>query len=179
MKRASLVLLMMGAGAAQAGGYLEDRFKGPQFEYDFDANQKPWQEIQTQLPAMPKPDGLYEVEVGGGRGHHYYVDPATISASNDGVVRYTLVIRTAGGAENVKFEGMRCEDGEIKLYAFGHRDGSWSRNKYADWAPIDARSDDSYQKELFFHYFCTVDGPADMKTIRRALDRGGIRRGGD
>lgn len=180
MKRVSVVLLSLWAGCACAGGIIEDRFKGgAQFEYDFDANQKPWEELQTQLPAAPKADALHEFQVGGASRHRFFLDPASLSAGGDGVVRYTVVVRTTGGAENVTFEGMRCVDGERKIYAFGRPDGSWSRNKYASWAPIEARSDSSYHKELFFHYFCTVDGAAEMKTIRRALDSGGIRRGGD
>lgn len=178
MKRVSLLVLFW-AGAAAAGGFVEDKFKGQQFEYDFDADQKPWQEIQAQLPAAPRADALHEFQVGGGRGHRYFLDPASLSAAGDGVVRYTLVIRTAGGAENVTYEGMRCATGERKLYAFGHADGQWSRNKYARWAAIEARSDSSYQKELFFHYLCTVDGAGDLRAIRRAIERGGLRRGGD
>lgn len=149
------------------------------FEHDFDAENKPWQEIQSRLPAPYAPEQLHEFEVGGGRGHHYFLDPASISAGEDGVVRYTLVIRTAGGASNVNFEGLRCDTGERKIYAFGRPNGTWSRNKYARWDPIDARSATSYQKELFFHYLCTVDGPGDLKVIQRALQQDGIRRGGD
>jgi hypothetical protein len=179
MKRVSVALLLFWTGAACAGGFVEDKFKGPQFEYDFDADVKPWQEIQAQLPAMPKAETLREFEVGGGRGHRYYIDPASLAGGEDGVVRYTLVIRTAGGAENINYEGMRCATGERKIYAFGRPDSGWSRNKYARWDLIDARGASSHHKELFFHYFCTVDGAGDLKTMRRALERGGIRRGGD
>lgn len=179
MKRISGVLLALWAGGVVAGGIVEDRFRGPQFEHDFEADEKPWEEIQAQLPAAPKAAALHEFKVGGRSGHRYFLDLDALSAGADGVVRYTLVIRTAGGAENVSYEGMRCTTGERKLYAFGRPDGQWARNRYAGWTPIEARRDDSYQKELFFHYFCTVDGAADMKTIRRALGQGGIRRGGD
>ncbi|MFA5082562.1 MAG: CNP1-like family protein [Hydrogenophilaceae bacterium] len=179
MNRISFVLLSLWVGGAGAGGFIEDKFKGPQFEYDFDADVRPWQEVQAQLPGVPKPESLREFVVGGGRGHHYFLDPASLTSGEDGVVRYTVVIRTAGGAENVSYEGMRCTDGERKIYAFGRPDGQWSRNRYARWDPIEARSETSYHKELFFHYFCTVDGAGDLKLIRHAIERGGIRRGGD
>ncbi|TCJ13460.1 hypothetical protein EZJ19_10440 [Parasulfuritortus cantonensis] len=181
MKTLSALVLFLLAGPALAGSWAEDKFgQWGTFDYDFDANQKPWKEIEAQLPPLPKPAGLRELDMGpAGGGHHYFVDVPSVTAASDGVVRYTVVIRTAGGAENVNFEGMRCATGEHKIYAFGHPDGSWSRNRYAAWQPVEARRDGSYQKELFFHYFCTVDGDADMKTIRRALERGGIRRGGD
>lgn len=146
------------------------------FEHDFDANAKPWEEIQAGLPPPPEPAKLMPLEVSPASPHRHFLDPAAISAGGDGVVRFTIVVRTAGGAENVSYEGMRCDTGERKIYAFGRPDGTWSRNKYARWEPIQVRRQDSYQRELFFHYFCNVEGPADMRVIRRALDRGGIRR---
>jgi hypothetical protein len=178
MRRIKLIVLSFWAGTAMAGGFF-DKPDWSQFDHDFDADTKPWQEIQTQLPVRAKAETLREFVVGGGRGHRYFIDPASLSSGSDGVVRYTVVIRTAGGAENVNYEGLRCANGERKIYAFGRSDGQWSRNKYARWDLIDARGASSYHKELFFHYFCTVDGPGDMKTMQRALERGGIRRGGD
>lgn len=165
-----LAMLLAGQAAAEEWGH---------FEYDFDADYKPWQEVESRLPAPPGPESLHEFDVGGGRGHRFFLDTKSISAGADGVVRYTVVIRTAGGAENVSFEGMRCETGERKIYAFGHAGGEWSRNKRARWDNIDARNPFSYHKQLFFHYLCTVDGAGEMKTIRRAIERGGLRRGGD
>lgn len=150
-----------------------------QFEYDFDADKKPWAETQAVLPAAPKAARLVPFEVSAATAHRHFIDADSVSAGEDGVVRYTVVIRTAGGAENVSFEGMRCATGERKLYAFGRPDGTWSRNPRASWETIQVRLASSYQRELFFHYFCTVDGAADMRTIRRALQSGGIRRGGD
>jgi hypothetical protein len=164
------LLIWMGQAAAAEWG---------QFEYDFDADKKSWQEIQAQLPAPPKAETLHRFEVSSVNSHRYFLDLASLSGGGDGVVRYTMVIRTSGGAENVSFEGMRCDTGERKTYAFGRPGGEWSRNKYARWDLIDARSATSYHRELFFHYFCTVEGPADMKVIRHAIERGGIRRGGD
>ena len=168
-KRLALLLLIC-SGSAMA------EFS---FDYDFDANQKSWQEIQAKLPAVPKPENLIPFVVSAASSHHYFLDRNSISAGEDGVVRYTVVIHTSGGAEDVSYEGMRCSTEEQKLYAFGQPDGKWSRNNYASWAPIHLRQATSYQRELYQHYFCTQDGPADMKVIQRALSNGGIRRGGD
>jgi len=149
------------------------------FDYDFDANQKPWQEIQAKLPAVPKQENLMPFVVSAASPHHYFLDRTSISAGEDGVVRYAVVVHTAGGAEDVSYEGMRCSTVEQKIYAFGRPDGQWARNKYASWQPIQMRQSSSYQRELYQHYFCTQDGPAEMKVIQRALASGGIRRGGD
>lgn len=143
------------------------------FEYDFDANKKPWEEVQTQLPAAPRAENLVPFEVSPTSAHRHYVDLASVSAGEDGVVRYTVVVRTAGGAENVSFEGMRCTTGERKLYAFGRPDGAWARNRHARWEPINTRQAGSYQRVLFYHYFCTVEGAADLPAIQRNLRQGG------
>lgn len=179
MRITSLLLLILCSFPVRADG-LAERFN-PSISFDraFDDEQKPWQEVEALLPAAPQAGNLRAFEVGGGKGHRYYLDQASLSSGQDGVVRYTLVVRTAGGAENVTYEGMRCSDGERKLYAFGRPDGQWSRNRHARWETIDARGAGSHHKELFFHYLCTVDGPGDLAVIRRAMARGGIRRGGD
>lgn len=173
MRLPILLFSLLVSGAALAGW--------GDFEYDFDADKKPWQEVLAQLPAYPKTGQLIAFVVSGATRHKHFVDDASLSAGEDGVVRYTVVVKTEGGAENVSFEGLRCTTGERKLYAFGRPDGqgggSWSRNRYARWEPIQARLATSYQRELFFHYFCTVDGAGDMKVMRDALRRGGIRRG--
>lgn len=168
-KRLVLLVLTLSAGPAAA------EFS---FEYDFDANAKPWQEIQAKLPAVPKPENLVEITLDPVSPHHYSVDRASVSVGGDKVVRYTMVIETVGGARNVSYEGMRCDTVEAKIYAFGREDGEWVRNKYADWQPIRFRVQNAYQAELFSHYFCAVGGAADIKDIRRALANGGINRDG-
>lgn len=151
------------------------------FESDFDENAKTWKEIQAQLPPYPKAENLVEFPVSAATSNRYYIDYPSINVGQDGVVRYTVLIKSPAGAETVSYEGMRCETGERKLYAFGHRDGQgggeWSRNRYAKWELIPARQATSHQRELFFHYLCTVDTAGDLKKIQYAVKHGGVRRG--
>ncbi len=144
------------------------------FELDFDENAKTWREVSMQLPAAPKPDDLIEVKLDSSTRNRLFIDPASLSSGADGVVRYTAIIRTPGGAENVTFEGLRCETGERKLYAFGRAGGEWSRNRFAKWELIQARLAGGYHRELFFHYLCTVGGDRDAPTLLRLLKSGGI-----
>jgi hypothetical protein len=150
------------------------------FEYDFDADKKPWQEIEAKLPAYPQAERLVPIAVSAASRNRHFIDEASLSVGEDGVVRYTVVVRTPGGAENVSFEGMRCDSGERKLYAFGRSDGKgggeWSRNRHARWEPIAARQATGYHRELFYHYFCTVEGKANLAAIRRYLRQGGLYR---
>jgi len=145
-----------------------------QFESDFEENTKAWKEIQAQLPAAPKADNLIEVRLDSSTRNKLLIDAASLSASDDGVVRYTAIIRSPAGAENISFEGLRCETGERKLYAFGRPNGEWSRNRYAKWEPIQARLAGGHHRELFFHYLCTANTKRDVPTLLRLLKSGGI-----
>jgi hypothetical protein len=149
--------------------------KWDQFESAFDDTAK-WQEVQHQLPPYPKPENFVPISLGARSSNQFFVDYVSVTAGEDGVVRYSVVVKSPSGAETVSFEGMRCKTGERKLYAFGRGDrgGEWSRNRYAKWEPIQGRSLNDFRRELFFHYFCTVEGAAKLTDIQRNLKSGGL-----
>ena len=66
------------------------------FEADFDEGRKAWKEIEAQIPAYPRPENLILFETAPA-GHQFYVDAPSVSVGDDGVVRYTLFVKTAGG----------------------------------------------------------------------------------
>jgi len=151
------------------------------FEHDFEDTSKRWQEIEAQLPPAPQPGNLIEVKLDSSTRNTLFIDSASLSIGKDGVVRYTAILRSPSGAQNVSFEGLRCESGERKLYAFGRTSattggkdaGPWSRNRYAKWEPIQARLAGGYHRELFFHYLCTVSTQRDLPTLLHLLKSGG------
>src|SRR5450631_3218972 len=98
----------------------------PRADVEDDSESKPHGELEVKLPAMPKAENLLPFEAGAASSNRFFIDAQSILVGDDGIVRYTLVIRSASGAENVSYEGMRCETVEQKYYAFGRRDGSWS-----------------------------------------------------
>lgn len=143
-----------------------------QFDHEFE-NEKPWVELTAQLPPYPKAENLVEFNVSSATRNRHFVDTASISVGEDKVVRYSVVIEAAGGAKNVSFEGLRCETGERRLYAYGHPDGTWSKARSAGWEPIKFRSLLSYHRALFEEHFCP-DGinVRDAKEAVRSLRRG-------
>ncbi len=147
------------------------------FEYDFEANKKTWKEIEAQLPSAPLPANLIEVKLDSSTRNQLLIDQASLSVGDDGIVRYTAILRSPSGAENVSFEGLRCDTGERKLYAFGRTSGKdagqWSRNRYARWELIQPRLAGGYHRELFFHYLCTVNTRRDLPTLLYLLKNGG------
>ncbi|MCL5061294.1 MAG: CNP1-like family protein [Candidatus Thermoplasmatota archaeon] len=142
------------------------------FDFEFE-NEKPWVELSAQLPPIPKAENLVEFNVSSATRNRHFVDTASISAGADKVVRYSVVIEAAGGAKNVSFEGMRCETGERRLYAYGHPDGTWSKARNAGWEDIKFRSLLSYHKALFEDHFCpdgisVRDAREAVRNLRRA-----------
>lgn len=142
-----------------------------EFEHEFDQD-KPWSEVAVKLPPYPKDANLIPFSVSAATRNHYFVDAGSISVGADKVVRYTVVIQAAGGAKNVSFEGIRCETGEKRLYAYGHPDGAWSKARNAGWEDIKLRSQLSYQKALYEDGFCpdgisVKDGKEAVRNLRR------------
>ena len=142
------------------------------FDHEFEQD-KPWAEVSAQLPAYPKDQNLIPFNVSSATNNQFFVDAQSISVGNDKVVRYTVVVKAAGGATNVSYEGIRCETAERRLYAYGHPDGSWSRARDATWQGIRLRSLLSYRKALYEDHFCP-DGIAvrDAGTAVDSLRRG-------
>ncbi len=138
------------------------------FEHEFDQD-KPWTETATQLPPYPRPENLIPFNVSAATRNRHFVDAESISVGVDKVVRYTVVVEAAGGAKNIFFEGLRCESGERRLYAYGHPDGSWSRARNAGWEDIRLRSLLSYRKALFEDFFCR-DG-IRVRDRKEAIER--------
>jgi hypothetical protein len=71
------------------------------------------------------------------------------------VVRYTLVIRTAGGATNVSFEGIRCGERQQKYYATGRSNGTWERARKPQWRRIENKDINRHHLALYQDYLCS------------------------
>jgi hypothetical protein len=139
---------------------------------DFDS--KPWEELQPSLPAPLKPENLVQIVVGPASVFRYFVDAASASVSEQGIVRFTLVARSSNGGTNVSYEGLRCSTYERRLYAFGRSDGSWSRARKSEWAPIDKTDGNRPYAALAGEFFCPVRGRVvTTEDAVRVLRQGG------
>ena len=118
-------------------------------------------------PAYPRKDTLIEFSVGASD-FRFFIDGATLGVGSDRIVRYVLVARSPGGAENVSFEAMRCAAGEYRSYAFGRPDGTWSPAA-GQW-----RAMQRWHRTLQHEYFCPQTQPIrDAAEGVRALEQGG------
>lgn len=143
---ALLFVLLLGLPSA----YADIGFRT--WEEDPDAPK--WQEIEAALPEFPKEDDLLEFYVSAVTPNRFFVDGKSISVGADGVVRFVLVIKTAGGATNVSFEGIRCGTIEYRLYATGRSDGTWVKARASEWKRIENKPINRHHAALSRDYFC-------------------------
>jgi hypothetical protein len=135
---------------------------------------KQFREDAVVLPANPVPENLLPFYVAATSDNRFAIDAASLSVGADAVIRYTLVIETAGGARNVSYEGMRCEARELRLYASGRQDGTWSSARNSAWRPIRDNSLNRHHAALYYEYFCPMGAP--VRSVREAQDA--LRKGG-
>jgi CNP1-like family len=170
--RIQVVCLVL-AGLVAAGPV---RAQWDGWDYTFDREIKPWAEMQAQMPAYPKDDGLIPLDVGSATPHRFFIDGGSVSVGSDGIVRYTLVIKTAGGATNVSFEGIRCETREQKYYAIGRSDKTWVRARDPQWRRIEPKDFNAQHATLYREYLCRGKTMVESaEQIVQALRRGPSR----
>lgn len=144
-----------------------------EWDTEFEEAKKTWKEIQAQIPPYPREENLARVPSGSATSHQFFVDTASISVGEDGVTRYTVVVKTGGGAINALFEGMRCETRELKLYAMGRSDGSWVRARDTSWRRVVLRDLTPHHHTLYNDYFCALGyRPTPVSQVVNALKRG-------
>ena len=128
-----------------------------------------WKEGDVAMPAAPAEASLHEFFVSASSPNRFMFDRDTLTVGADQVVRYVLVIRTPGGAENVTFEGIRCNTNERRIYASRSSRGEWVPVKGSEWAPILDNTYNRPRAALAYELFC--DGPAPPRSVDEVLRR--------
>ncbi len=136
--------------------------------------ERDWREAAITLPEFPQAERLVEFYVSASTSFRFFIDPKTLMVGDDGVIRYVLVARSASGARNVSFEGIRCKTGEFKQYATGRDDASWVERRGAEWVPIDSKTVNRQHQALRSEYFCPRGVP--IHTAAEGIDA--LRRAG-
>lgn len=155
----ALVLIAFAAGCSQPGPPSED------------LENKSWESQKALLPPYPEEARLISFYVGPARPFAYFVDPASVSIGPGGVVRYTLIARSASGATNVSYEAIHCGSYQRKVYAFGRAEGTWVQARNSEWLPID-RGQANPQRALADDFLCGVRPVSSPEEAVRALARG-------
>jgi len=141
-----LVVLLVSVDPALGQTFYGDKKYGEFYE-----EEKQWVEQETEIPDFPRPGNLIEYDVGAATSNRHFIDGSSLSVGKDSVVRFVTVVKTAGGATNIHYEGIRCGAKTRKLYAIGRTDNTWAKPRTQDWQPI---RPGSYQAILSKEYFC-------------------------
>jgi len=112
------------------------------------------QELPWQLPAAPQAEDLLPFYTSITTGQSFAIDAKSLTVDKDGIIRYTMVGTSAGGARNVSYEGIRCATMEKKLFAFGHADGSWAKARDPQWDAIPTKGANLQHANLATDYLC-------------------------
>lgn len=151
-----LAALALLSGSATAG-----LFSGPDPD---------WEEGAYEMPMPPSASTLREFDVGAASPHRFLLDEQSVTVGDDRVVRYTLVVRSAGGAESTTFEGIRCDAAAWRIYATARPNGEWARARSSDWRPIVGSEYNRPRATLARDYFCDGSAPpGDRDEVLRRL----------
>ncbi|HYF43988.1 MAG TPA: CNP1-like family protein [Ramlibacter sp.] len=94
-----------------------------------------WKETEAPRPPALQTEGLIELDMERSA-LRWGIDPRTISIGEDRIVRYVVVATSGSGTVNAMYEGIRCNTGEVKLYARHTPGAGWTPAKEADWQPL-------------------------------------------
>jgi hypothetical protein len=164
------VLLLTGLAGCGSGPTNKD---DSAFTYLLDRKGE-WQENKLEsLPPLPQAGAkLLPFDVSNDSPLKFAIDPASLTVGTDGVVRYTVVITSPGGARNVNYEGIRCDTYETRLYASLDADhNAWDQTVANDWKRIENGTLNAYQSRLYQDYFCAnkmpiAKAPAIVENLR-------------
>jgi len=166
-----VLAVFSGAAVAQTG--MEPGNTGKS-DWELEQEKRAWREADAPLPPPPGTGELLPFFVSSASDLRFFIDAASLAPSTDGVVRYTLIVRSPLGAETVSYEGIRCSTGEVKTYAYGRADRSWSVRPGGAWRRIEARSVQRWHDALWREYFCPREIPIrNAAEGIYALKRGG------
>lgn len=115
-------------------------------------DEQQWQEQDSHLPAWPQAGQLLEVAVDT-PGFRTYIDPQSLTADEDQVVRFTSVLVSASGVWNVTYEGLHCGEERYRRFAYGSA-GQWHVLPVTDWQPLTTSGAGRYREILYYNYMC-------------------------
>lgn len=101
-----------------------------------------WKEADVPKPPSFNKDKLIPVDMPPYVTLRFGVDPATLTLTEDGVVRYVMVAQgnagSGGSSSNLSamYEGIRCSTGEFKTYARFNASGQWAALNNPPWRPL-------------------------------------------
>jgi len=173
MRNKSLLYsIILSAGFSFAvSGYAELENDSPDLGGGFIEAEK-WKESDVTIPPFPVSGDLIKVEVDRvDMPFSFYIDSKNISSiTNNDLIRYTVIIESDSGAKNVLFEGLRCQAGEYRTYAYGTYDNKFSKANVSNWQRITDTGFMAHRYNFYKHYMCNdLRAPYSVSEIIRKI----------
>ncbi len=158
MKRSFMALcaiMCLAASNAMFAG-IEDMDEEDDFGRGKDVPESEWKEDALVIPPYPQADDLVEVDLSLPEfPFTLFIDAKSLSIGKDRVIRYTALLRSRNGVENVSYEGIRCKHSKVQRYAYGSG-GQFRPVRNRDWRFIRKDGQDRFRTELVDYYFCPL-----------------------
>jgi hypothetical protein len=143
----------------------------------FIADDPDWKEVEVPAPPAFDLKSLVPVEMSVQSQLKWGVDPATVSITKDGVIRYVIVAQSSSGVVNAMYEGIRCNKAEFRRYARHNPSSGWVKSTDSDWTPLRNTGASRHPQTLAKSGMC--DGaapPASVADAIRQLNSGATAR---
>ena len=134
-----------------------------------------WKEVEAPPPPALRTQGLIEIEVAGSS-LRFGVDPDSISVGADSIVRYVVVASSGTGTVNGIYEGIRCNSGEVKVYARHNPDSGWVPTRNSEWQALRTAPNSRYSLAIARSGVCDSRSPNGsvakiIRDLRAPADR--------
>jgi hypothetical protein len=150
-----LCLWMTGAGAQITDWQKPEPYRGEEAGEPGELK-----EDDFALPDVAQATDWVEFHVGSETRNRYFVARASLSVGKDEVTRFISRVLTAGGAETVSVEGIRCATAERRLYAYLRTGAGWVTPRGVRWSPVyTGNRFNAYHYALFDGLVCAGDRP--------------------
>jgi hypothetical protein len=135
-----------------------------------------WKESAVPPPPAFNAGKLVPVEVGAFSSLSFGIDPATLTLTPEGIVRYVVVASSRTGAMNAMYEGIRCASGEYKVYARYNTGSGWNPVTEPSWHSLYAPSPSRHTLSIARAGVCRGNAPnlsteRIVKDLRNPVDR--------
>jgi hypothetical protein len=143
-----------------------------------------WKEVEAPPPPAVNTRGLIALDIPGSA-LRFGVDPKSVTVGSDHVVRYVVVATSSTGTVNAIYEGIRCEGGEVRVYARHNPDSGWVPARSVDWQPLHTTANSRHSLFIARNGACMgrgVNGNAtqivsDLRApVATRFERGGVNR---
>jgi len=113
-------------------------------------------EAAVMLPSWPSEQDLIRVNLSlVDFPYTLLIDEKSLAVGKDRVIRYTAILRSAAGVDNIAYEGISCNSRQVRRYAYGSR-GQFRPVRKPEWRFVLRKGQDRYRHELIESYFCPL-----------------------